>query len=112
MRTSAAALLKRNPAPTETAVRAALDRKLCGRGSHNHIVRAVLGYTALALLVAASAVFGAVGVMGWRMGVPEPVLFWAFFFGFFAYHYAVKAAWKRLYARGVEGASTDSAGTT
>ena len=39
---SAAALLKRNPVPTETEVRAALDRNLCRCGSHNRIVRAVL----------------------------------------------------------------------
>jgi nicotinate dehydrogenase subunit A len=39
---SAAALLKRNPSPTEAAVRAALDRNLCRCGSHNRMVRAVL----------------------------------------------------------------------
>jgi len=39
---SAAALLKRNPAPTITDVKAALDRNLCRCGSHNRIVRAVL----------------------------------------------------------------------
>jgi nicotinate dehydrogenase subunit A len=39
---SAAALLTRNPAPSETEVRAALDRNLCRCGSHNRIVRAVL----------------------------------------------------------------------
>ncbi|MBR0713009.1 (2Fe-2S)-binding protein [Bradyrhizobium liaoningense] len=39
---SAAALLKRNPAPTEADVRLALDRNLCRCGSHNRIVRAVL----------------------------------------------------------------------
>jgi nicotinate dehydrogenase subunit A len=39
---SAAALLKRNPAPTVTDVKAALDRNLCRCGSHNRIVRAVL----------------------------------------------------------------------
>jgi nicotinate dehydrogenase subunit A len=39
---SAAALLKRNPSPSETDVRAALDRNLCRCGSHNRIVRAVL----------------------------------------------------------------------
>jgi nicotinate dehydrogenase subunit A len=39
---SAAALLKRNPAPSEIEVRAALDRNLCRCGSHNRIVRAVL----------------------------------------------------------------------
>src|ERR1700750_321388 len=39
---SAAALLKRNPKPTEAEVRAALDRNLCRCGSQNRIVRAVL----------------------------------------------------------------------
>jgi len=39
---SAAALLKRNPAPTEAEVREALDRNLCRCGSHNRVVRAVL----------------------------------------------------------------------
>lgn len=39
---SAAALLTRNPSPTEAEVRAALDRNLCRCGSHNRMVRAVL----------------------------------------------------------------------
>jgi len=39
---SAAALLAMNPRPTESEVRAALDRNLCRCGSHNRIVRAVL----------------------------------------------------------------------
>jgi len=39
---SAAALLKRNPDPSEAEVRAALDRNLCRCGAHNRIVRAVL----------------------------------------------------------------------
>jgi nicotinate dehydrogenase subunit A len=39
---SAAALLRKNPRPTETEVRAALDRNLCRCGSHNRMVRAVL----------------------------------------------------------------------
>ena len=39
---SAAALLKANPDPSETDVRAALDRNLCRCGSHNRMVRAVL----------------------------------------------------------------------
>jgi nicotinate dehydrogenase subunit A len=39
---SAAALLANNPKPTETEVRAALDRNLCRCGSHNRVVRAVL----------------------------------------------------------------------
>ena len=39
---SAAALLERNPKPSESEVRAALDQNLCRCGSHNRIVRAVL----------------------------------------------------------------------
>lgn len=39
---SAAALLQRNPSPTEAEVRTALDRNLCRCGSHNRMVRAVL----------------------------------------------------------------------
>ena len=39
---SAAALLKRNPSPTDREVREALDRNLCRCGSHNRIVRAVM----------------------------------------------------------------------
>jgi nicotinate dehydrogenase subunit A len=39
---SAAALLAKNPRPTESEVRAALDRNLCRCGSHNRMVRAVL----------------------------------------------------------------------
>jgi nicotinate dehydrogenase subunit A len=38
---SAAALLMRNPAPTEQDIRAALDRNLCRCGAHNRIVRAI-----------------------------------------------------------------------
>jgi nicotinate dehydrogenase subunit A len=39
---SAAALLKRNPRPSDREVRVALDRNLCRCGSHNRIVKAVL----------------------------------------------------------------------
>jgi len=39
---SAAALLRRNPSPSEAEVRTALDRNLCRCGSHNRMVRAVL----------------------------------------------------------------------
>ncbi len=37
-----AALLARNPDPSDVEVRAALDRHLCRCGTHNRIVRAVL----------------------------------------------------------------------
>lgn len=67
---------------------------------------------ALGIMVLASVVFGAVGVFGWRMGVPEPVLFWVFFFSFFAYHYAIKRAWARLNESGVEGPNSTSSRET
>lgn len=38
---SAAALLAKDPAPSEDAIRAALDPHLCRCGSHNRIIRAV-----------------------------------------------------------------------
>ena len=39
---SAAALLARNPDPSDAEVRTALDKHLCRCGSHNRIVKAVL----------------------------------------------------------------------
>jgi len=39
---SAAALLSRNPSPSESEVRAALDKHLCRCGSHNRVVKAVM----------------------------------------------------------------------
>jgi UDP-GlcNAc:undecaprenyl-phosphate GlcNAc-1-phosphate transferase len=62
----------------------------------------------LATLVALSATFGAVGYFGWRLGVPEPALFWPFFFAFFAYHRWIQRAWLRLDARIVAPAAIDS----
>ena len=63
---------------------------------HYLLARGLSVSQALGVLVAASIVFGAVGVVGWRLGVPEWVLFWVFFFAFFAYHGAMKRAWKKL----------------
>ena len=39
---SAAALLSNNPSPSESEVRAALDKHLCRCGSHNRVVKAVM----------------------------------------------------------------------
>ena len=38
---SATALLKENPSPDESEIRAALDRNLCRCGSHSRVIRAV-----------------------------------------------------------------------
>jgi nicotinate dehydrogenase subunit A len=39
---AAAALLSRNPSPSEAEVREALDKNLCRCGSHNRVVKAVM----------------------------------------------------------------------
>jgi UDP-GlcNAc:undecaprenyl-phosphate GlcNAc-1-phosphate transferase len=56
----------------------------------------------LAILVAVSAFFGAVGFAGWKAKVPEAALFWPFFFGFFAYHAWIQRAWRKLETRNAE----------
>ena len=69
---------------------------------HIHHLLLALGLThmqTLLVLVVVSAVLGAVGFFGWRLGVTEPMLFWTFAGLFFAYHFAVQAAWKRHIAR-------------
>jgi UDP-GlcNAc:undecaprenyl-phosphate/decaprenyl-phosphate GlcNAc-1-phosphate transferase len=57
------------------------------------------------LLVAISAMCGAVGYFGWRWEIAEPALFWPFFFGFFAYHFWIRREWQRIHARAAEVAS-------
>jgi len=69
---------------------------------HIHHYLLARGFThnqALAILVAVSLVFGAVGFLGWRLGLPEAALFWPFFVGFFAYHAWIQRAWRRLESR-------------
>lgn len=64
----------------------------------HHLLRVAglsYGQTVLTLALV-SVLFAAVGIAGWLWGVPEPVLFWVFFVLFFAYHFAVKAAWKKF----------------
>lgn len=66
-------------------------------GLHHYLF--ARGFTppqALVVLVAASASLGALGFFGWRLGVPEPALFWIAFFGFLLYHAWIKDAWRRV----------------
>jgi UDP-GlcNAc:undecaprenyl-phosphate GlcNAc-1-phosphate transferase len=66
---------------------------------HIHHYLLARGFThgqTLATLVGLSILFGAVGYFAWRLGVPEPFLFWPFFFGFLAYHFSIKRAWKAI----------------
>jgi UDP-GlcNAc:undecaprenyl-phosphate/decaprenyl-phosphate GlcNAc-1-phosphate transferase len=55
---------------------------------------------AIAILVGLSAVFGAVGYIGWRLELAEYALFWPFFFGFFIYHAWIEAQWRKLESQG------------
>ena len=83
-----------------------MSRRIASRKSpfaaDNHHVHHFLlarGYThgqTLGILVVFSAIFGAIGFFGWRLDVPEPLLFWPFFFGFFGYHAWMKRAWRRI----------------
>jgi UDP-GlcNAc:undecaprenyl-phosphate GlcNAc-1-phosphate transferase len=63
---------------------------------HYLLARGLSHGETLAIMVGLSAIFGAVGYFGWRLEVPEAVLFYPFFFGFFAYHFWIQRAWKKL----------------
>jgi UDP-GlcNAc:undecaprenyl-phosphate GlcNAc-1-phosphate transferase len=66
---------------------------------HIHHYLLARGFThgqVLGTLVALSTAFGAVGYFGWKLGVSEAMLFWPFFFGYFAYHFWIKHAWAQL----------------
>jgi len=57
---------------------------------------------ALALLIAANALFGAIGAIGWRAGVSEPVLFAAYLaLGLVYFAVFIKAGWLLRRCRGV-----------
>lgn len=69
---------------------------------HIHHYLEARGFThgqTLSILVALSIAFGAVGFMGWVLRIPEPVLFWSFFVGFFAYHFWIQREWKKIERR-------------
>ena len=66
---------------------------------HIHHFLLARGFTpsqALAILVALSVAFGAVGYFAWIFKVQEALLFYPFFFGFFAYHAWIQKAWERI----------------
>lgn len=54
---------------------------------------------ALAILVGLSVAFGAVGYFAWLFKIPDAVLFYPFFFGFFAYHAWIQRQWERIQRR-------------
>jgi len=77
---------------------------------HIHHYLLARGFTAeqtLGILVCFSIAFGAVGFIGWRFSVPDALLFWPFFFGYFAYHAWIQRAWRVLDARPGRPVATD-----
>lgn len=67
------------------------------RHIHHYLLAVGFSHTqALWTLVTTSTILGAVGYSGWRLGASEAMLFWPFFFGFFAYHHLIQKAWERL----------------
>ncbi len=84
------------------------ENPFIGDRQHIHHYLLARGFThgqTLAILAAASTLFGAIGYFGWLLRAPEPLLFWPFFFGFFAYHYWIGRAWRGLERTNIETAA-------
>jgi UDP-GlcNAc:undecaprenyl-phosphate GlcNAc-1-phosphate transferase len=63
---------------------------------HYLLSRGLSNGQTLGVLVTLSALFGAIGFFGWKLGIPDAALFWPFFFGYFGYHIWIKKAWAKL----------------
>lgn len=64
---------------------------------HHYLLARGFSHTqTMAILVAASVLFGAVGYFGWALHLPEAALFYPFFFGFFTYHFVMRREWRRI----------------
>lgn len=71
---------------------------------HIHHLLLARGFTpsqTLAILVGASVTFGAVGYFAWIFKLKEALLFYPFFFGFFAYHAWIQRQWEKIERLGV-----------
>lgn len=64
----------------------------------------------MAILLAVSALFGGAGFVAWKLRLPEAVLFWPFFFGFFTYHFWIRREWQRIERRRIGRASETRGG--
>ena len=76
---------------------------------HVHHLLLAHGFTATQtvwVLIFASIVTAFVGVGGWLLEIPQPLLFFAFVVLFAGYHLAAKRQWERLYAATDNAAST------
>ncbi len=69
---------------------------------HIHHYLLARGFTpsqVVAILVGISVLLGAVGYFAWVLKLPEAVLFYPFFFGFFAYHAWIQREWEKVERR-------------
>lgn len=66
---------------------------------HYLLARGLSSRQTLAVLVTISMAFGAVGYACWHLRVPESILFYPFFFGFFAYHAWIQREWEKVERR-------------
>lgn len=86
-----------------------ISRRLAKRSSpfvadrqhiHHYLEERGFSYNqSMAILLGISAACGGVGYAAWRLQVPEAVLFWPFFFGFFSYHFWIRREWQRIERR-------------
>lgn len=67
-----------------------------GHIHHYLLARGLSHGQTLAILVAVSVLFGAVGYFAWLLGIQEAFLFYPFFFGFFAYHAWIQREWEKV----------------
>lgn len=70
-----------------------------GHIHHYLLARGFSPSQTLAILVSVSVLFGAIGYFAWLFGVKEAVLFYPFFFGFFAYHAWIQREWAKIERR-------------
>lgn len=70
-----------------------------GHIHHYLLARGFSPSQTLAILVGVSVVFGAIGYLAWLLQAREAVLFYPFFFGFFAYHAWISREWERIERR-------------
>lgn len=70
-----------------------------GHIHHYLLARGFSHSETLAILVGVSIVFGGIGYFAWLFKVQEAILFYPFFFGFFAYHAWIQREWEKIKRR-------------
>lgn len=93
-----------------------LRRRAAGRSpmkpdrEHIHHQLLARGFTVsqtVAILAGASALCASVGIGGWMIGTPEPILFGLFVILFLSHHYSSKRFWTQFHAKARETGMTE-----